>query len=127
MEGQVIELSGKSLYTQVRVLPANDLQDKNGDAYWRLVYGNTVFTTSDADLVEGLRDGKIASLSIVPTEREVEDEQTGQKVKVPSYAYGGHMTYAAMKNIARNEGELKAIEMQAAKLLEVPQGVEAVL
>lgn len=100
-------LKGRDLYSQIRVLNAEPLQDKNGKDYFRVAKGKTVFTV-DTNVADDLRNGAMAEINLEEGIREVEID--GKKETVTALSYAGHLTFAQVTNIVRSEGTIKQLE-----------------
>ncbi len=124
MEGQVITLSGRGLYSGLNLVTGEQKLDKNDQPYYWYSYGGKIVTIRE-DVHNLLQKAAICDLNLVSTSREVDvldaesGEPTGEKALVTGFGYAGHLTYEQAKALTRNEGELKGIEMQVAKELEL--------
>lgn len=124
---ETIILKGNDVFTQLRVLnqtPKTGIRNKGKENQEEFEYHTMLFNgkgfTVDPTVVKAFNDGDIYQFTLVPSsyQRQMVDEEgndlEGQFETINNYQYGGHSSYKQAKNVAKNLGELQAIERKYA-------------
>lgn len=90
---------------------ATSLEDKNGETYYRANIAGRGGILRE-DVVNAIQKGDCATLSYQETEIDAVDPETGEPTgeKKQTFTYLNHSTFTQVKNVAKNERDLKEIE-----------------
>lgn len=92
-------------------ISAKKMEDKNGDVYHRVRIGDRNGILRE-DAVAAIQSGDCATLSYEETETHELDPESGEETgnMRQTFSYLNHSTFTQVKNVAKNERELKEIE-----------------